>query len=584
MSSQRGRDLMSLMKPLLPADPRVVGSYRLVARLGGGGMGQVYLGRSRGGRTVAVKLVRPELAGDPVFRRRFAQEVDAAGRVNGFYTAQVVEADTGADPPWLVTSYIPGPSLRDAVDRCGPLPAATVAVLGAGLAEGLGAIHGCDLVHRDLKPANVILAEDGPRVIDFGIARALDATSRVTQSGVIGTPPFMSPEQLQGREATMASDVFSLSAVLAYAATGRGPFGDGPTASVVYRVVHDEPDLLGVPPELAPLIAAGLAKAPGKRPGVREILDHCAAHVGTTTMWLPPAVTDLITEQAARTRALTTEVALPPPPSAPAAPVGEPPRQPRTVRARFSVVSGCDTLFMPTLPAGRWDGIRNVTVVRPRKRAGEAVALGDPLLEVVVDRDEYVITSPVRGVLRAMYHRPGESLRTGATIAVFRARTAPTPAVAAGRPPEKNGTPEKNGNRAAAVGPTPGGRHVRWRPSARHALIGSLTLALALAAMVPVSVESGLFEKGIRTARTGDCVAEEIKSTHTEWYTMPCLLMRARDSWNHDGSKHFFKVFHRIEAPAGKAIDDVCAQHVTDPAAGYRTTDWGDMALCVTLL
>lgn len=575
---------MSLMKPLLPADPRVVGSYRLVARLGGGGMGQVFLGRSRGGRTVAVKLVRPELAGDPVFRRRFAQEVDAAGRVNGFYTAQVVEADTGADPPWLVTSYIPGPSLRDAVDRCGPLPAATVAVLGAGLAEGLGAIHGCDLVHRDLKPANVILAEDGPRVIDFGIARALDATSRVTQSGVIGTPPFMSPEQLQGREATMASDVFSLSAVLAYAATGRGPFGDGPTASVVYRVVHDEPDLLGVPLELAPLIAAGLAKTPGERPGVRQILDHCATHVGTSTTWLPPAVTDLITEQAARTRALTTEVAPPPPPPAPA-PAKEPPRQPRIVRARFSVVSGYDTLFMPTIPAGRWDGVRNVTVVRPRKRAGEAVALGDPLLEVVADRDEYVITSPVRGVLRAMYHRPGESLRTGATIAVFRARTTePAPAVAAGRPPEKNGTPEKSGSRAAPAGPTPGGRHFRWRPSARHALIGSLVLALALAAMVPVSVESGLFEKGIRTARAGDCVAEEVKPAHTEWYTMPCLLMRARDSWNHDGSKHFFKVFHRIEAPAGKAIDDVCAQHVTDPAAGYRTTDWGDVALCVTLL
>ncbi|MFI0913754.1 protein kinase domain-containing protein [Streptomyces abikoensis] len=591
MSSQRGRDLMSLMKPLLPADPRVVGSYRLVARLGGGGMGQVFLGRSRGGRTVAVKLVRPELAGDPVFRRRFAQEVDAAGRVNGFYTAQVVEADTGADPPWLVTSYIPGPSLRDAVDRCGPLPAATVAVLGAGLAEGLGAIHGCDLVHRDLKPANVILAEDGPRVIDFGIARALDATSRVTQSGVIGTPPFMSPEQLQGREATMASDVFSLSAVLAYAATGRGPFGDGPTASVVYRVVHDEPDLLGVPPELAPLIAAGLAKAPGKRPGVREILDHCAAHVGTTTMWLPPAVTDLITEQAARTRALTTEVALPPRPLAPAAPAvpaaptpptppaKEPSRQARTVRARFSVVSGYDTLFMPTIPAGRWDGIRNVTVVRPRKRAGEAVALGDPLLEVVADRDEYVITSPVRGVLRAMYHRPGESLRTGATIAVFRARTTPTPAVAAGRPPEKNAS-----QAAASTGPTHGGRPFRWGLSARHALIGSLVLAVALAVMALVSVESSLFEKGIYTAQAGDCVAEEIKSTHTEWYTMPCLLMRARDSWNHEGSKHFFKVFHRIEAPAGKAIDDVCAQHVTDPAAGYRTTDWGDMALCVTLL
>ncbi|MDT0448124.1 protein kinase domain-containing protein [Streptomyces hesseae] len=467
----------------------MVGSYRLVARLGSGGMGQVFLGRSRGGRTVAVKLVRPELAEDPVFRRRFAQEVDAAGRVNGFYTAQVVEADTGADPPWLVTSYIPGPSLRDAVGRCGPLPAATVAVLGAGLAEGLGVIHGCGVVHRDLKPANVILADDGPRVIDFGIARALDATSRVTQSGVIGTPSFMSPEQLQGREATMASDVFCLSAVLAYAATGHGPFGDGPTASVVYRVVHDEPDLLGVPPELAPLIAAGLAKAPGKRPGVREILDHCAAHAGTTTVWLPPAVTDLITEQAALTRALTTEVvALSPPvpaeprprnaasPAPPDAGKG-PSRQARTVRARSGVVSGYDTLFMPTVPAGWQDGLRNVTVVRRRKRAGEAVALGDPLLEVVANHVEYVITSPVRGVLRAMYHRPGESLRTGATIAVFRARTAPYPAVATRQPPGKDGSA------AATSDSPPRGRTIRNRRSVRNALVGSLVLAFALVVM-----------------------------------------------------------------------------------------------------
>ncbi|MCC3775474.1 protein kinase [Streptomyces sp. UNOB3_S3] len=488
------------MKPLLSADPRVVGSYRLVARLGGGGMGQVYLGRSRGGRTVAVKLVRPELAQDVVFLKRFAQEVDAARRVNGFYTAQVVEADTGADPPWLVTSYIPGPSLREAVGRCGPLPAATVAVLGAGLAEGLGAIHDCGVVHRDLKPANVILAEDGPRVIDFGIARALDATTRVTQVGVIGTPSFMSPEQLQGREATTASDVFCLSAALAYAATGRGPFGDGPTASVVYRVVHAEPDLRGVPPELVPLIAAGLAKVPGKRPGVREILDHCAAHAGTTTMWLPPAVTDLITEQAARTRALTTEVALPPPqppagpgpheqgphepaprqaaPPARAAAGEEPSRQARTVRARFSVVSGYDTLFMPTIPAGRWEGARNVTVARRRKRAGEAVALGDPLLEVVADRVEYVITSPVRGVLRAMYHRPGESVRTGATIAVFRARTATTPAVAARQ------RPEENGSHAATADPSHGrGRAIRERRFARIALAGSLILVFALVAI-----------------------------------------------------------------------------------------------------
>ncbi|MEV5748843.1 protein kinase [Actinoallomurus sp. NPDC052308] len=288
------------MVPLDAADPRQVGPYRLEGRLGGGGMGQVFLGRSPGGRPVAVKVVRPELAGDVRFRERFAVEVEAARRVGGFYTAQVVDADVRADPPWLVTAYVPGPSLHEAVRSHGPLPATAVAVLGAGLAEGLVAIHGCGLVHRDLKPANVILADDGPRVIDFGIARALDATHHTTS--ILGTPAFMSPEQGRGDPLGPESDVFSLGSVLAFAATGDSPFGTGAAHAVVYRVVHDRPDLTGLaglPARLADLITECLAKDPADRPTLAAILDRLGTAPDLLGRWLPSAVTTMVAEREA---------------------------------------------------------------------------------------------------------------------------------------------------------------------------------------------------------------------------------------------------------------------------------------------
>jgi hypothetical protein len=287
------------MAPLSDADPTRIGPYRLHGRLGAGGMGQVFLGRSPGGRMVAVKVVRPELAEDAEFLRRFATEATAARRVGGFYTAQVVDADPEGSPPWLATAYIPGPSLHQAVTAHGPLPLASVAVLGAGLAEGLAAVHASGVVHRDLKPANVILAEDGPRLIDFGIARALDATSHTRTSTVLGTAAFMSPEQAKGEEAGPASDVFSLGCVLAYAATGRSPFGEGPVHAVVYRVVHTPPDLAGLPPELADLVGSCLAKDPGARPAVAAVLDRLAA-LGEGTgpgRWLPEELTQVVTER-----------------------------------------------------------------------------------------------------------------------------------------------------------------------------------------------------------------------------------------------------------------------------------------------
>ncbi|MEV4445347.1 serine/threonine-protein kinase [Streptomyces mirabilis] len=234
---------MEAFEMLEAGDPRQVGRYRIVARLGEGGMGRVYLGRSPGGRAVAVKVVRPELADDGDFRRRFAREVAAARRVNGVFTAGVVDADPDGSPAWLATAYVPGVPLGDAVAAHGPWPEGPVLALGAGLAEALEAIHAAEVVHRDLKPSNILLAPDGPRVIDFGISVTGEASALTRTGVVVGTPGFMSPEQLTGKPVGPASDVFSLGAVLAFTATGAGPFGTGSAHALSFRVVYEEPDL-----------------------------------------------------------------------------------------------------------------------------------------------------------------------------------------------------------------------------------------------------------------------------------------------------------------------------------------------------
>ncbi|WP_427918992.1 protein kinase domain-containing protein [Streptomyces sp. cg40] len=285
------------MKPLEAGDPASVGDgrYRLVGRLGRGGMGVVYFGRSRSGRAVAVKVVRPELSTEPGFRRRFADEVDAARRVGGFHTAPVVDADPQGEPAWLVTAYVPGPTLQVLLDRVGPLPADTLTVLAAGLAEALTAIHRAGVIHRDLKPANIIVAEDGPRVIDFGIARALDGTA-LTQTGFqIGTLGFLSPEQLTGGTLTPAVDMFALGVVLCQAA-GRAPFGDGVSAAWPYRVVHEQPDLTDVPRQLRELVAACLAKDPRDRPDPSEFLDRLTVR-HPSDLWLPAEATAIVRSQ-----------------------------------------------------------------------------------------------------------------------------------------------------------------------------------------------------------------------------------------------------------------------------------------------
>jgi outer membrane protein assembly factor BamB len=293
------------MRPLTAGDPRAVGEFRLRARLGAGGMGRVYLGFSPSGRAVAVKVVRRELAWDHGFRTRFGQEVAAARAVSGIYTAPVVAAGLDDDPPWLATAFVPGPSLDGAVEAAGPLPDSALWKLAAGLVEALQAIHAAQLVHRDLKPANVLLAVDGPRVIDFGISRALDGTSMTATGMVIGTPAFMSPEQATAAPTGPSSDVFSLGCLLAFAATGVPPFGDGNPATVLYQIVHSPPALDLVPKGLRGFVASCLAKRPGGRPALAALADTIATAMrpdvpaSLASFW-PAAITDMIADYQAR--------------------------------------------------------------------------------------------------------------------------------------------------------------------------------------------------------------------------------------------------------------------------------------------
>jgi tRNA A-37 threonylcarbamoyl transferase component Bud32 len=314
----------AVFQPLQADDPAAAGPYRLAARLGSGGMGKVYLSHTPAGRPVAVKVIRPEFAEDREFRRRFRLEVQAARRVHGLYTAPVVDSDADGPQPWLATAYVQGPTLAAAVAEHGALPLPTVLLLVAGIAEALQAVHGAGLVHRDLKPSNVLLAADGPRVIDFGIARAADATS-LTDTGVrVGTPAFMAPEQAAGREITGATDVFALGQVAAYAALGAPAYGEGPSHAVLYRIVHEEPDLSRLPARLGPLVGRCLAKDPQRRPSLAEVVALCQEAADGTLVrpeqWLPGALAAQI----------PLRHALPaPPPTAPAsAPATRPDAQP----------------------------------------------------------------------------------------------------------------------------------------------------------------------------------------------------------------------------------------------------------------
>ncbi|MFE9249401.1 protein kinase [Streptomyces sp. NPDC007088] len=261
---------MTMMR-LRREDPRVVGSFRLHRRLGAGGMGVVYLGSDRRGQRVALKVIRPDLAEDQEFRSRFAREVSAARRIRGGCTARLVAADLEAERPWFATQYVPGPSLHDKVAEDGPLAASDVAAVGAALSEGLVAVHEAGVVHRDLKPSNILLSPKGPRIIDFGIAWATGASTLTHVGTAVGSPGFLAPEQVRGAAVTPSTDVFALGATLAYAATGDSPFGHGSSEVMLYRVVHEEAHLRGVPDSLAPLVRACLAKDPEERPSTLQL-------------------------------------------------------------------------------------------------------------------------------------------------------------------------------------------------------------------------------------------------------------------------------------------------------------------------
>ncbi|WP_460778590.1 WD40 repeat domain-containing serine/threonine protein kinase [Nocardiopsis nanhaiensis] len=302
------------MEPLHPDDPRELGSYRLLRRVGEGGMGVVFLAVAADGQgddLAAVKAIRPEYAGDREFRARFASEVDLARRVRGPYTARVLAADAEGRQPWLATEYVPGPELDDAVRDGGVFPEDSLRALAAGLAEALSAIHGVGLIHRDLKPSNVLLSQRGPQVIDFGIARAADATALTRTGQTLGTPGYMSPEQATGAYVGPRSDLFAFGGVLLFAATGRQPFGTGNASALLYRVVNESPDLSGVPDGLLPLVTACLAKDPGDRPDLATV---SAELTGTalpvdgegTTEWLPQAVATKLLHTMAATRITPT--------------------------------------------------------------------------------------------------------------------------------------------------------------------------------------------------------------------------------------------------------------------------------------
>ncbi|MFF8026232.1 PQQ-binding-like beta-propeller repeat protein [Streptomyces sp. NPDC007896] len=380
-----------MVDQLTQHDPRRIGPFEVLGRLGAGGMGLVYLARSASGRRVAIKTVRTELAEDQLFRVRFTREVEAARAVSGFYTAAVVDADPRAAVPWLATAYVPAPSLEEIVNECGPMPAQAVRWLAAGVAEALQSIHGAGLVHRDLKPSNVLVVEDGPRVIDFGIASGVSNTRLTMTNVAVGTPAYMSPEQAKdSRSVTGASDVFSLGSMLVFAATGHAPFHGANPVETVFMLLREGPDLEGLPDELRPLIESCMQMEATGRPNPADLQAQLAPHLfgsgsddsGTASAWLPERAVGLIEARRGGRpapkppslggRSGGGRPALPPPPSHAPVPVGAPDSGP--VRLAGGQV--------PIGPGPRVADARAAAVKAPPPEAGLAASWSRPRVGV----------------------------------------------------------------------------------------------------------------------------------------------------------------------------------------------------------
>ncbi|WP_089101961.1 outer membrane protein assembly factor BamB family protein [Streptomyces hyaluromycini] len=384
-----------MVDQLTQHDPRRIGPFEVLGRLGAGGMGLVYLARSASGRRVAIKTVRTELAEDQLFRVRFTREVEAARAVSGFYTAAVVDADPRAAVPWLATAYVPAPSLEEIVNDCGPLPAQAVRWLAAGVAEALQSIHGAGLVHRDLKPSNVLVVEDGPRVIDFGIASGVSNTRLTMTNVAVGTPAYMSPEQAKdSRSVTGASDVFSLGSMLVFAATGHPPFHGANPVETVFMLLREGPDLEGLPDELRPLIESCMQMEAAARPNPADLQAQLAPHLfgsgsddsGTASAWLPEKAVGLIESRRGGRPAVKPSAGpsgarsagrlpVPPPPSydpvVPApVPVGAPGPDPGPVRLAGAQV--------PIGPGPRVADARAAAVKAPPPEAGLVASWSRP--------------------------------------------------------------------------------------------------------------------------------------------------------------------------------------------------------------
>ncbi|MFE2705825.1 outer membrane protein assembly factor BamB family protein [Streptomyces mirabilis] len=381
-----------MVDQLTQHDPRRIGPFEVLGWLGAGGMGLVYLARSASGRRVAIKTVRTELAEDQLFRVRFTREVEAARAVSGFYTAAVVDADPRAAVPWLATAYVPAPSLEEIVNECGPLPAQAVRWLAAGVAEALQSIHGAGLVHRDLKPSNVLVVEDGPRVIDFGIASGVSNTRLTMTNVAVGTPAYMSPEQAKdSRSVTGASDVFSLGSMLVFAATGHAPFHGANPVETVFMLLREGPDLEGLPDELRPLIESCMQMEATGRPNPADLQAQLAPHLfgsgsddsGTASAWLPERAVGLIESRRGGRPPVKPQSsggrsgggrgpALPPPPSHAPLPVGAPDTGP--VRLAGGQV--------PIGPGPRVADARAAAVKAPPPEAGLAASWSRPRVGV----------------------------------------------------------------------------------------------------------------------------------------------------------------------------------------------------------